>query len=179
MTAAVWTGAVPGAVMKVICPGGVEPVSILAYLALGWMILVGARPMLGSVDARTAVLIGVGGVIYSIGTGFHHWRTLPFHNAISHRLVSEKPLCDLGRRGIGRNRHHVLCHDILCLHVRTYFSPKQYAPGVSERSANSFSKRSPQICASDCPTIAYPQPVTHPHALRRDLALLFLCPLEA
>ena len=107
--------------MKVICPSGVERVSILAYLVLGWMILVGARPMLGSVDARTAVLIGVGGVIYSIGTGFHHWRTLPFHNAISHSLVFEKPLCDLGRRGIGRNRHHVLCHDILCLHVRTYF----------------------------------------------------------
>jgi hemolysin III len=96
MTAAVWTGAVTGAVMKVICPSGVERVSILAYLALGWMILVGARPMLGSVDSRAAVLIGVGGVIYSIGTGFHRWRTLPFHNAIWHSLVFEKPLCDLG-----------------------------------------------------------------------------------
>jgi hemolysin III len=70
MTAAVWTGAVTGAVIKLICPRGVERGSIVAYLALGWMILVGVRPMLGSVDDRTAILIGVGGVLYSIGSAF-------------------------------------------------------------------------------------------------------------
>ena len=75
MTAAVWTGAVTGAIMKLICPRRIDRVSIVAYLALGWIILVGA-PMLSSVDARTAVLIGVGGVLYSVGTGFHLWRAL-------------------------------------------------------------------------------------------------------
>src|ERR1700722_8843426 len=58
MTAAVWTGAVTGAIMKLICPRRVERVSIVAYLALGWIILVGMRPMLASVDVRTAVLRG-------------------------------------------------------------------------------------------------------------------------
>ena len=93
ITAAVWTGAVIGAVMKLICPRRVERVSIVAYLALGWIILVGVRPMLGSVDALTALLIGVGGVLYSVGVGFHLWRALPFHNALWHSLVLVAASC--------------------------------------------------------------------------------------
>jgi hemolysin III len=87
MTAAVWTGAITGAVMKLTRPRGFKRGSIVAYLALGWMILVGLRPMLSSVDALTAILIGVGGVLYSVGVGFHLWRALPFHNAIWHSFV--------------------------------------------------------------------------------------------
>jgi hemolysin III len=93
MTAAVWTGAVTGAVIKLIYPRGVERGSIVAYLALGWMIMVGVRPMLGSADARTAILIVVGGVLYSIGVGFHLWRALPFHNAIWHSFVLVAASC--------------------------------------------------------------------------------------
>jgi hemolysin III len=87
MTGAVWTGAVAGAVTKLLFPGRFERGSVVAYLSLGWVILVGMRPMLGSVDVRTAVLIGVGGVLYSIGVGFHVWRGLPFQKAIWHSFV--------------------------------------------------------------------------------------------
>ncbi len=93
MTTAVWTGAVTGAVMKLTCPRRVERVSTVAYLALGWMILVGMRPLLSSVDVQTAILIGIGGVFYSIGTGFHLWRALPFHNAIWHSFVLVAASC--------------------------------------------------------------------------------------
>jgi hemolysin III len=70
MTTAVWTGALTGAVIKLICPSRIERVSVVAYLGLGWIILAGTRPMLGSVDLWTPVLIGVGGVLYSIGGWF-------------------------------------------------------------------------------------------------------------
>jgi hemolysin III len=93
MTTAVWTGAVTGAVMKLICPRRVEQVSTVAYLALGWIILLGIRPLLSSVDVQTAVLIGLGGVLYSIGTGFHLRRALLFHNAIWHGFVLVAASC--------------------------------------------------------------------------------------
>ena len=93
MTAAVWTGAITGAAIKLICPRGIKPGSIVAYLALGWMILLGMRPMLASVDALTALLIAVGGVLYSIGVVFHLWRALPFHNAIWHSFVLVAASC--------------------------------------------------------------------------------------
>ena len=87
MTAAVWIGALTGAIAKLVSPRRIEQVSIVAYLTLGWMILVGVRPMLAAVDARTALLIGSGGVLYSIGVGFHRWSELPFHRAIWHGFV--------------------------------------------------------------------------------------------
>jgi hemolysin III len=93
LTGAVWTGAVTGAAMKLICPRRVDRASLVAYLALGWMILLGMRPMLGSVDAPILVLIMVGGVLYSIGSGFHLWRTLPFHDAVWHGFVLGAASC--------------------------------------------------------------------------------------
>jgi hemolysin III len=93
MTTVVWTGAVTGAVMNLICPRRLEHVSTIAYLALGWIIVVGIRPLLNSVDVQTAILIAVGGVLYSIGIGFYLWRTLPFHNAIWHSFVLVAASC--------------------------------------------------------------------------------------
>jgi hemolysin III len=31
--------------------------------------------------------MGIGGVLYTVGIGFHVWRALPFHNAIWHGFV--------------------------------------------------------------------------------------------
>lgn len=93
MTVAVWAGAGSGAIVKLVCPHRAEGVSLVAYLALGWMILVGMRPMLSAVDVPTLVLIAVGGVLYSIGAGFHLWRALPFHDAIWHSLVLSAAGC--------------------------------------------------------------------------------------
>ena len=61
--------------------------------ALGWIILVGMRPVLSSVDARTAVLVGVGGVLYPVGTRISPLAGAAFHNAIWHSFVLVAASC--------------------------------------------------------------------------------------
>src|SRR6266550_4040412 len=49
--------------------------------------------LLGSVDVLTAVLMGIGGVLFTVGIGFHVWRALRFHNAIWHSFVLAAASC--------------------------------------------------------------------------------------
>jgi hemolysin III len=93
MTAAVWAGAIGGAITKLASPRRIERFSIGLYLALGWLIVVGIRPLLGAVEPTTAALIFAGGILYSIGAGIHLWRSLPYHNAIWHGIVLLAACC--------------------------------------------------------------------------------------
>jgi hypothetical protein len=65
----------------------------VAYLTLGWVILVAMRPPLASVNVLTAVFVGAGGVLYCIGIGFHVWRALPFQDAPWHSFVLVAASC--------------------------------------------------------------------------------------
>ena len=96
MTATVWAGAIGGAVTKLASPRRIERFSIGLYLALGWLILVGIRPLLDAVGPTTAILIVLGGVLYSIGAGIHLWRSLPYHNVIWHGVVLLAAGCHYG-----------------------------------------------------------------------------------
>jgi hemolysin III len=96
MTAAVWAGAIGGAVTKLAAPRRIERFSTGLYLALGWLILVGIRPLLDVVEPTTVILIALGGVLYSIGSGIHLWRSLPYHNVIWHGLVLLAAGCHYG-----------------------------------------------------------------------------------
>jgi hemolysin III len=92
-TVSIWLAAVTGAAIKFVYPRRLERASIPIYLALGWAVLVIARPLFAAVDRPTATLIVVGGVVYSIGTAIHCWRRLPFHDSIWHGLVLVAASC--------------------------------------------------------------------------------------
>jgi hemolysin III len=93
MTAAVWAGALGGAAVKLFGPLRSRGFSTAGYLALGWIALIGLRPILDAVDPQSLILILAGGVIYSIGAGIHRWRSLRFHNAIWHGMVLAAATC--------------------------------------------------------------------------------------
>lgn len=87
MSASVWLVALIGASVKLCFPGRFERLAIVLYLLLGWSVTVALGPLLASFDGITILLLGIGGVLYSLGVVFHLWEALPFHRAIWHVLV--------------------------------------------------------------------------------------------
>jgi hemolysin III len=83
----VWLVAVTGIALKLLYPHRIERLSILLYLALGWAILVAIGPLFDAVPLPAIVMLGIGGLLYSIGVVFHLWHRLPYHNAIWHGFV--------------------------------------------------------------------------------------------
>lgn len=87
LLAVVWSVAALGIVMKLGWPGRFARTSLALYLAQGWAILAAVVPLAQSVSLASLILIGAGGVLYTVGVGFHLWRRLPYHNAVWHALV--------------------------------------------------------------------------------------------
>jgi hemolysin III len=83
----VWILAVLGAVSKIAfwrTPGRFGPA---LYLGLGWASLLLVMPLVQSLPLAASILVGTGGVLYSIGVIFFTWERLKFANAIWHALV--------------------------------------------------------------------------------------------
>jgi hemolysin III len=57
------------------------------YLAMGWCIVVAAKPLLAAVAPGGIALLAAGGLAYSAGVAFYLWRRLPYHHAIWHAFV--------------------------------------------------------------------------------------------
>lgn len=83
----VWSAALLGLLGKLIAPDRWHRLSVGLYLALGWCVLLVIGPVSAAITTATAVLIIVGGCLYSIGVVFHVWEALPFQNAIWHGFV--------------------------------------------------------------------------------------------
>jgi hemolysin III len=89
----VWTLAAAGVVLKLLHPGWLEPLSIAAYLSLGWTILVAIDHLIAAVSLRAFVLLAAGGILYSVGVVFYRWNRLPYQKALWHGLVLTAASC--------------------------------------------------------------------------------------
>lgn len=84
----VWAGAILGAVVKIALPGRYDRLSVLAYIALGWVGVAAVGPAREALPGVSLWLLGLGGVTYVAGVGFYRWHGLKFHNAIWHLCVA-------------------------------------------------------------------------------------------
>ncbi len=83
----IWLSAAIGMILKLALPGRFDRLAIVLYLLLGWSGVVAYETIASVVPSLSLWLLVIGGILYSIGTLFHAWRRLPFHNAIWHGFV--------------------------------------------------------------------------------------------
>ena len=92
----VWAVALLGAAAKLLLAAQWDRLAIGVYLALGWSGVATLQPLASSIAPTALVLLGVGGLLYSIGVIFFVWRGLRYQNAIWHLFVLLGTACHFG-----------------------------------------------------------------------------------
>lgn len=93
MFAAIWTLALAGVVFKLFHAGRFKLLSTAIYIAMGWLVVVAIKPLLGALDAWTLGWLLAGGLCYTLGTVFYHRPGLRHSHAIWHLFVVAGSVC--------------------------------------------------------------------------------------
>lgn len=83
----VWTMATLGVIFKLFFTGRFDKVSVGLYLAMGWLVVFFAEPVMAALSAQGLMWLAAGGVAYTIGAGFYLWRGLKHNHTIWHLFV--------------------------------------------------------------------------------------------
>ncbi|HSD67842.1 MAG TPA: hemolysin III family protein [Vicinamibacteria bacterium] len=83
----VWGLALAGITLRLVLPRRPTTLFVALYLAMGWCVVVAAKPLLAAVAPGGIALLAAGGVAYTVGVAFYAWRSLPYGHAIWHGFV--------------------------------------------------------------------------------------------
>ena len=83
----IWGLAVAGIVLRLVLKGRLHGLMVGLYVAMGWAVVVAARPLYEHVATGGLVLLVAGGLAYSAGVVFYKWRRLRYHHAVWHGFV--------------------------------------------------------------------------------------------
>ncbi len=89
----IWGLALAGVVFKLIFINRFKNVSLFTYLMLGWLSLVVIYQLYLHLDGTGLLLLGLGGLIYSLGVIFYVAKRIPYNHAIWHLFVLGGSLC--------------------------------------------------------------------------------------
>ncbi|WP_372993069.1 PAQR family membrane homeostasis protein TrhA [Sulfitobacter sp.] len=89
----VWVLAILGAAAKLLFWSAQSKASLILYLAMGWLSVLLIWPMWNTLPGTAMLLIGVGGLTYSLGTIVYAHPGMRFQNAIWHGFVLAASIC--------------------------------------------------------------------------------------
>lgn len=61
--------------------------SLIIYIAMGWLIVIAYRPLVDNISWLGAIVLLTGGILYTVGTYFYQNNKIPFNHAIWHLFV--------------------------------------------------------------------------------------------
>lgn len=83
----VWTFAVIGSILKLFFTGRFEFMSLVLYLAMGWLIVLDFSSLIENTSTLGLQLLMAGGAFYTVGIVFYAWKRIPFNHFIWHLFV--------------------------------------------------------------------------------------------
>lgn len=89
----IWGLCGAGAVFHLFFGARYQLASTLAYLFVGWLIVVELQPMITYVPHGGLWLLLAGGLCYTTGVVFYYWRRPPYHHAVWHGFVLGGSTC--------------------------------------------------------------------------------------
>ena len=82
-----------GTIFKLFFTGKYEKFSLFLYLAMGWLVVIDFKNIIGSLETNALVLLIVSGLFYSFGIIFYRLEKIKYSHAIWHMFVLGGSIC--------------------------------------------------------------------------------------
>jgi hemolysin III len=89
----VWTLSLVGIFFKILCVNRFKVFSVLLYLAMGWICLIAAKPLVALIPLGGILWLLAGGMFYTVGVIFFACNKIPFNHTIWHLFVMAGSIC--------------------------------------------------------------------------------------
>lgn len=93
LLAVLWGLTLLGIFFKIFFTGRFNIVSVIIYLLMGWIMLVGGRRFFREVPSDVLLFLMIGGILYSIGVVFYLKKGFGWHHAVWHFFVLVAAVC--------------------------------------------------------------------------------------
>ena len=88
-----WAAVIVGIIFKVRTTGRFRVISTLAYIVMGWVVIFAIVPIVRALGGLGTMWLALGGGLYTFGTVFYLWKSLPYHHPVWHLFVLAGTIC--------------------------------------------------------------------------------------
>ena len=89
----VWSIAVLGLILKIFFTGKFEVLSVLLYLAMGWLVVFDFTYLSETIGPQGVLCLFAGGLAYTLGIVFYAIERIPYNHVIWHMFVLAGAIC--------------------------------------------------------------------------------------